>query len=180
MNRMRWLLPLVVAVLLALPASGEIYRCMGADGKVLFTGDRSQCPGQAAHEPKAHIQNVPRQQALEAPPSHPVVSARRSSYDPAAEEAEAARWRARKSESESQLRKVDARLPSLRKAVGWCNRGDSVYSTDDLGIRRGISCDDLKAQYEELENLAQQLRSYLEGGLEEECRRAGCLPGWVR
>lgn len=179
MSQLRWLLPVVAAFFLVVPSTGEIYRCTGADGELLFTGDAAQCPGQMPHESKGQLQNFATRPVLEAPPSR-TAAALPPRDDPVAEEAEAARWRVRKRGAESRLQKTDSRLPSLRKAVGWCNRGNSVYSRDDLSIRRNLSCDKLKAQYEELANQAEELRSYLDGGLEEECRRAGCLPGWVR
>src|SRR5512134_3798190 len=50
---------LAAALLLGAGAvEAELYRCQGADGKTLFTSDRSQCPGASAHRPDAAIQRT--------------------------------------------------------------------------------------------------------------------------
>ncbi len=170
----------LVLVAAAAPAAAQIYKCPGPGGKVLFTCDASQCPGQKAHESSGSVQNVaPRGEPTLAPAPRPAAP-RRPRYDPAAEEAQANVWRGKKQQAERELAVAQARLPGLRKAAGWCNRGDSIYRTDDLGIRREVPCEDLKSELASLEATAKKLESYLEEGLEEECRRAGCLPGWVR
>ena len=56
----------------------------------------------------------------------------------------------------------------------------TLILTDDAGIRQNVPCDDLRRELAELERERAELRAYLEGGLAEECRRAGCLPGWLR
>ncbi len=166
------------------PAGAEIYKCKGPDGNVLFTGDASQCPGQAAHKSKGQIQsmgstNTDAPAALEDRPRS-AAPPRRRIYDNTADEAQAAVWKARKQEARSQLAAVSKRLPGVRKAAGWCNRGDNVYATDDLGIRRDIPCKSINDDVKKLEKAQAELTYYLEEGLEEECRKAGCLPGWIR
>ncbi|NNL64888.1 MAG: DUF4124 domain-containing protein [Myxococcales bacterium] len=165
----------------AAPASAEIYRCTGPDGEVLFTSDRSECPGQEAHRSTGRVQSLsPASPAPVEDEPRPAAPRRRPAYDAEAEQARAALWKGRKRQAEAQLRQLEARLPVMRKAVGWCNRGDTVYHTDDLGIRRGVPCEVLQEQYAELERAQTELETYLESGLEDECRRAGCLPGWIR
>ena len=68
----------------------------------------------------------------------------------------------------------------VRRAVGWCNRGHSLYIEDDTGIRRGYDCGKVRKEHEEVRARMAGLRLYLDEGLEEECRCAGCLPGWIR
>jgi len=58
------------------PAGAEIYRCVDADGKVRFVGDRAACPEARPHEPKREIQRLP--------PSEPTAPA--SLGEPAAVE----------------------------------------------------------------------------------------------
>ena len=41
------------------PAWGEIYKCVGADGKTLFTSDQSQCPGAERHQSTGRVETVP-------------------------------------------------------------------------------------------------------------------------
>lgn len=153
-------------------AGAEIYRCVGSDGEVRFTGDASQCPGATKHEPKARIQSVapsPRSSAPR-PPARPAAT----------DGADAARWLGKKRQAEQQLQHVEARLPAMRKAAGWCNRGMGLYTSDDLGRRRTVKCTDVQEEYARLEQSQAELTRYLAEGLEEECRRAGCLPGWIR
>ena len=68
----------------------------------------------------------------------------------------------------------------MRRAVGWCNRGHSLFTEDETGIRRSYDCKHVHNEYEQAKAQLAGLRLYLEEGLEEECRRAGCLPGWIR
>lgn len=173
--RMPGRLLLLAGLLLASPASSEIYRCTGPDGTVRFTGDASQCPGAKKHEPRKEIQAIP------------VPSAGRLRPTPAArattgmtEEADAARWRGKKLQAQQQLSALEARLPGLQKATGWCNRGNTLYKTDELGRRRTIQCKDVLKEFEQLEQARDEVSRYLAEGLEEECRRSGCLPGWIR
>jgi len=65
--------------------------------------------------------------------------------------------------------------------VRWCNEGRDVYTEDeDTGLRRKIPCREIDARHAELQEERAALRAYLDGGLQEECRKAGCLPGWIR
>ena len=61
-----------------------------------------------------------------------------------------------------------------------CNRGHALYVEDETGIRRSYKCRDVDNEYEQAKARLAGLRLYLDDGLEEECRRAGCLPGWIR
>lgn len=158
-------------------ARAEMYRCQGPDGAVLFTGDASQCPGAEHFEPSRDVQR--------ADPS-PAPSPRAAAGAPASpgrdEAARAARWKARRRESEAQLARVERALADAAEAVTWCNQGREVYATDPAtGLRRELSCERIRAEHERLRAERARLRAYLhEGGLQEECRRAGCLPGWIR
>lgn len=157
-------------VALAAPADAEIYRCTGPDGNLRFTGDASECPGAKKHEPKRKIQKLPSAPTRRSPPARAAVT----------EEADAARWRGKKQQAEQQLAWLEARLPGMRKATTWCNRGDTLYRTDDLGRRSTVKCKDVIVEYQRLEQARAKAAHYLSEGLEEECRRSGCLPGWIR
>jgi hypothetical protein len=172
--RALWLL----AVCLAVPAAAaaELYKCRGPDGKTLFTSDRSQCPGAEAHEPSGSLQRTgPAPAPRKAPAARPAARP-----DPIDEEAEAATWRAKRERAEAALRDVDARIAELHEAAGWCNRGYAIYAEDGDGLRRGVDCEDVDAREAELRRERAKLEAYVEEGLEEECRQAGCLPGWIR
>lgn len=159
------------------PAAAEMYRCAGADGEVLFTSDPSQCPGAEAHEPAGAVQ---RHEATHAPPA---ATRSRSAEEAHAESdrARAARWRTKRVESERRLVRVEELLESSRRSVRWCNEGRDVYVTEeDTGLRRRVPCRKIDARHADLQAEREELRAYLDEGLQEECRRAGCLPGWIR
>ena len=159
------------------PVRAELYQCQGADGKTLFTSDRSQCPGASAHHPGGEIQRTDPSGPEHAPsqlrPARPAA--------PVPDDAAEARvWRARRVEAETALRETEARLATLRQVEGWCNRGREVYAEDQDGLRQVVRCEDVDAAEQALQREQRRLEAYLGGGLEEECRRAGCLPGWLR
>jgi hypothetical protein len=174
-----WRAPLLVACLLFCSAAAwaELYKCQGADGKMLFTSDRSQCPGAAAHEPGGEIQRTQPSGPARAPtqlrpagPAAPVPD----------DAAEAQVWRAKRAEAVSALHQTEARLATARQVAGWCNRGHEVFAEDPDGLRHDVSCEEVDATEQALRREQKRLEAYLGEGLEEECRRAGCLPGWLR
>jgi hypothetical protein len=156
-------------------ARAELYKCLGPDGKTLYTSDRSQCPGAEAHQPTGHVQRAGSATAPLATPS-----AARPAHGGADDEVEAAAWRARRTNAEAELKQTEARLATLHEAAGWCNRGLEVYAEDRDGLRNGVDCKDIDANERALRKEQKRLEDYLAEGLEEECRRAGCLPGWLR
>lgn len=183
---------LLAATLLAAaaPAGAEMYRCEGPDGTITFTGDASACPGAAPHAPSRDLQRLPGEAAAEAPggdapdamgeaEAAPVAPAKRHDTGED-EEAIAASWRAKRSEAEAESRQVDRDRDEFEEMVTWCNRGGNLELEERTGMRRDYSCTEARAEYERLTTRATELRRYLAGGLEEECRREGCLPGWVR
>jgi hypothetical protein len=171
---------LVLAAVLALvawePARTEIYKCVGADGKTLFTSDHSQCPGAERHESTGRLETVPTQPrpSVRRPPAR---LRGRTIESVAGSEA---LWRGKKLRAETEMRDVEGRLEHVRRAVGWCNRGHDLYTEDETGIRRGYDCRSVQNEYEQVKARLAGLRLYLDEGLEEECRRSGCLPGWIR
>jgi hypothetical protein len=168
-------LPLLLA--LAAAAHAETYKCQGPDGKMLFTSDRSKCPQASLHESSGQLQRS--QGADEAPPARPreTSSHARSAFE---EEAEAQVWRAKRANAQAELAQTAARLETLHQVAGWCNRGQEVWTEDADGLRHDIDCDDIEQRERTLRREHARLAAYLAEGLEEECRRAGCLPGWIR
>ena len=86
----------------------------------------------------------------------------------------------KKVEAEAALAHVEERRDYLDRFLTHCRRGGTLLRTDEAGLRFKISCKDVDAEWDSLASRQVRLRSYLGEGLEEECRRAGCLPGWVR
>ena len=89
-------------------------------------------------------------------------------------------WRRKRPDSEQELRQLDARLAKMKTVIQACNEGGQWYASDASGIRQHVPCQDLRATRAELARKRRQLLAYLDEGLEDACRRAGCQPGWVR
>jgi len=175
-------LVLAVGLGLALAAGAvraELYKCQGPDGKTLFTSDHSQCPGAEVHQPSGHLQRA--RSSAPPPASAPTPSKRPARPATAVDDqAEAQGWRARRANAEAALKQNEAQLATLHEAAGWCNRGHEVYAEDQDGLHHGVDCEDIDAKERALRREQKRLEDYLAGGLEDECRRAGCLPGWIR
>jgi hypothetical protein len=161
----------------ALEAAAQTYKCQGPDGKMLFTSDRSLCPSAARHESSGQIQRSTGAPARPAPPRVPAARRQLATPD---EAHEATAWRVKKRQAEAGLQQARLRLEGLDRVAGWCNRGHEIYAEDVDGLRQDVSCEELEAEQQAVRREEKRLEAYLEEGLEEECRRAGCLPGWIR
>jgi hypothetical protein len=165
------------AILLAGPVSAGIYKCPGPDGKIVFTSDPTACPGAKPHVLKKQVQNV-----LE---DHNARSRQRSTR-PAARRSLARgdgiekMWRRKRPTGERDLAQAERRLARMRNVIKACNRGGEWYRTDESGIRSHIPCSELQSKMANAQKKRDDLVSYLDEGLEDECRRAGCQPGWIR
>jgi hypothetical protein len=188
-DRLRMRIRPVLALALlaaAAPAGAEMYRCEGPDGTITFTGDASACPGARKHAPSRELQRVPGEgaeapapDAVADPTAEPPAPAkRRSTAD--TEDAQAAMWKRKRTDAEAERRTVEHQLEEYVEMVNWCNRGGGVVLEDRVGVQRDYDCTEVRSEHDRLSARAAELRSYLAGGLEEECRREGCLPGWVR
>jgi hypothetical protein len=172
--------PTAVLLLLALSQQGaaraELLRCTGPDGKTLFTDDKSQCPEAEPYKPAAVLQGTERQTPVEQSARRRAMGANPAAADGAAEQ----HWRELRESKQEELRRVDFERNELVSYVAWCNRGGSVIGRDDAGIKREIDCDGLRGKMAELNARKAELDEYLENGLADECRQAGCEPGWIR
>ena len=164
-----------IALLAAAPAAAEIYKCQGPDGSVVYTTDDSKCPGAAAHELKGEVLTVP--SASGTAPSPPRRSLPAAASD---DQAQRANWQSKRRAAQARLEEATARRRYVESAVRACNRGAELWIEDAAGVRRSYKCEDVDAEYAELTAEVARLEHYLAEGLEDECRRAGCLPGWVR
>ncbi len=172
-----------LALLLAAPAAADLLRCKNAEGKMIYTDKPELCPGAKPFEPKGEIQTQPSPSTSPAAPSTPSVRlerARQRQRQAAAEEGEALRWKQRKESKEQELASIAARRAEIREYVAWCNRGNIVTTRDKAGIKRTVPCAEIRKEFGVLDEREARVRNYLENELPEECRRAGCLPGWLR
>jgi hypothetical protein len=83
-------------------------------------------------------------------------------------------------QKQEELRQVTSERTMLRDYVGFCNDGHTVFTRDASGVKEKIPCSQLHARLAALDAHEAEVRNYLENELPEECRRAGCLPGWIR
>lgn len=158
-------------------AAADLLRCTGPDGRTVFTDDKSVCPEAEPYQPTGSVPRV--ESKTPAPKGAPAAQgAPREPGDPQA--ADAQRWRELKAQKQDELRQVTAEHTSLRSYVTFCNDGHTVFTRDASGVKERISCSQLQAHLTALDTRAMELRNYLENELPDECRRAGCLPGWIR
>jgi hypothetical protein len=171
-----------LSLVLAGPAAAELLRCKAADGRMIYTDNPTLCPGAKPFEPKGEVQTAPsatptpRQTA----PASRLQRARARKRSDEAQEGEALRWKQRKVAKEQELETIQARREQIREYVTWCNRGNSVTTRDKSGIKRTVPCSEIRKEFGVLDEREASVRHYLESELPEECRRAGCLPGWLR
>jgi hypothetical protein len=174
--RFAGILALLFASALATAAHAELFRCTGPDGKTIFTDQKATCPGADPSQPAGVVHRAP------TPEAPPVAPAARAS-DPQApnmEEQAAALWKQKKKNAEAEVERIHARRNWIRRYVGYCNRGGWVTTRDDAGIQQVVNCTELHRELTSLETQEAAAREYLATGLPDECRRAGCLPGWLR
>ncbi len=166
----------LAALAWALPSFGELYRCETASGETRFVGMPDACPGATPYEPRARVQGV-----APTPPSPPSAESSSGSASPSRHSVGAAAlWQRKKAQAEHELQQVEATLPRLDRMATSCNRGADWWVKDRAGLKQGISCQQIRAERDRVDVERQRLRRYLAEGLAEECRRAGCLPGWIR
>lgn len=164
-------------------AAAELFRCEGPDGRTIFTDNKARCPGREPFEPEGEVQKATPSSEAPAAVERGLAArkaraeARKRAYE--AQEAEARRWRDVKQQREAALRELLEEREALEEFVTWCNRGGYVTRRDDAGIKRRVSCTKIQADYDALDEIEAKARAKLEA-LPEECRRAGCLPGWIR
>ena len=168
-------------LLLTAPTAGaELYRCIGPDGGLVFTDDESTCPGASEHESSGALQT----HRVETPPSpaaaSPRLKRRPNSARTDGRTAMKNHWQSKKRAKENELRVLQERSQYLSRFVAGCNRGSDIITRDETGIKQTVSCDKIRAEYEQSLERQQPIRDYLDGGLQRECREAGCLPGWIR
>jgi hypothetical protein len=181
---MRATLAAAVALVLAASAQSEIFKCVGLNGDVRFTSSAAQCPNAAPHAPKQGALQRVEKPVVPLASARPGSSSTRRSGAPAARDTSAAAeatWREKKAEAERNLRTLEAAHERVLAAVHWCNRGHNVTTEDPrTGLREQVPCKDIDADRAEIARELEKAREVLETGLEEECRAAGCMPGWIR
>jgi hypothetical protein len=101
-------------------------------------------------------------------------------FAPAGGESTEAQWRNKKQQAEQELEQLTLRASEIEPFITTCNRGGYLWMKQDNGLKKRIPCSGLREHFAELESRRTSLHEYLEHGISDECRRAGCLPGWLR
>lgn len=184
MTRARLAFALLAVASLAAATAGragaDLYRCQGPDGRIVFSDNPGACPGARPHEPADVVQTLPADGARAAPPPAAVDEPIRALREEA-EQTQAAAWRERKAAKQEELRSLEEREAKFQRYTKWCNKGGTLFEKDETtGLKSRVECEDVRAELEQIQAAQAGVREYLERGIHEECRRAGCLPGWLR
>jgi hypothetical protein len=91
-----------------------------------------------------------------------------------------AHWQQKKRDAERAIERIEKQREWMRQYVSHCNRGGYVTTRDEAGIKQVVNCSVLRRNFDALAAEEAKAREYLTSGLREECRQAGCLPGWIR
>lgn len=172
---------LVFGALFAAPsARAELFRCEDAAGRVTYSDDRHGCKKASPHQPRRRLQESTAPKAPAARARRMTPRSRSASDVTHANQAAEGLWRQKRVKAERALADAERQIPQLDIIVTRCNRGGDVWVTDDAGLKHGVSCDQIQAARDKARSESARLRAYLDKGIEEECRKAGCLPGWIR
>lgn len=167
-----------VICFVTLDAQAALFRCERSDGSVVYTDSQSTCPGARPHEPRATVQSIDVPASTRR--SLPASAQQRPTLGPGADARAEAHWRKKKQQVEQELGQLTAQTDRLDAFLTICNRGGYLFMTQDNGLKKKVSCNSLRANFAELESRRAELHEYHERGLQDECRRTGCLPGWLR
>jgi hypothetical protein len=166
-------------VLLTADAEAGIYRCTGADGKTVFTGNPAACPNAKPHVLKKQVQTIVDDRGFRARQRRSRPAAHRAGPGAGGDGIEQM-WRNKRPDAERRLQQAEQQLVRTKQITKFCNRGGELYRSGKSGIRKHVPCKQLHAEAAAAQLKRDELVQYLADGLEDECRRAGCQPGWVR
>lgn len=159
-------------------AQAGLFRCQRPDGSVVYTDSQATCPGASPHEPRGAVQSVDVTESTRR--SVPASAQEPRAFAPGADDTAEAQWRNKKHQVEQEMEQLTLQTSEIEPYLTICNRGGYLYMTQDNGLKKRVSCDSLRTSFAKLESRRASLHEYLEHGLRDECRRAGCLPGWLR
>lgn len=151
--------------------SAELYRCPTSDGKIVYTDREDACPGAVSHTISAEVQRYEPAPAAVAPTPAP---------EPQKEKLQSGVWAEKKRRSEQELNALQEKWDYLNQYITHCNRHGKVLSANAAGLPYEVSCKNIREEYARVKTRLAEVRLYLDETLEEECRRAGCMPGWIR
>ncbi len=89
-------------------------------------------------------------------------------------------WREKKVSAEQELGALEKKWDYLNQYITHCNRHRKILSQSENGLRYEVSCKNIREEHAQVKVRMNEVSTYLNEGLSEACRRAGCLPGWIR
>lgn len=173
---------IAVATLLCVASSAQagIYKCVGPDGRVTFTSDPGSCPNAKPHVLKARVQTVIDSSTSEAARARSAARAAAARSGGEGRDELEKMWRRKRGETQAKLQQVERSWTQLQSMIKGCNRGGEWFRKDEAGIRQHVPCGELQTRRQAIEKERDDLTEYLRIGIEDDCRRAGCIPGWIR
>jgi hypothetical protein len=189
--RIRFVALLAGLALGAAPAAAELIEYRLPDGSTGFTDAAEHVP------PDAEIVST-REEAAPPPEASAPVEAERAAAAPAApardaepepdlEAEEEARWRERARQAQRAAREARIHAEAAERVYADCRGSQSYWmwrqrvpGWHDPELRDSTACQDEGAALQSAQEAVAEADSYLADGLFEDCRRAGCLPGWIR
>lgn len=159
----------------AAPSAAELFRCTGPDGETIFTDQRGVCPNEESFEPDAVIHK-----ATDTTTGRAAMARHRQRVATRAADSQEQAWKQKKADAQARIDQIQERREKMKPYVNHCNRGGYVTTRDDAGIEEVVNCSQLRHDFAKLDELEQDAANHLSTVLPEECRKAGCLPGWLR
>lgn len=164
---------------LAQPAlAGELLTYRTPDGSLGITDDPKLVPAGSEilrRDPETPPRGRPSRD-LPATASRSIPAKRSQDADPDA--AEATRWRQKLRKARQEEERAAHALELAERDYRSCRHRENFASSYQAHIPGETACDEapVVAAQQEYE----RAKAYAEDGIEDECRRAGCLPGWLR
>jgi hypothetical protein len=178
--------------LAAAPAAAELIEYRLPDGSTGYTDEPARVPW-GAQIVSAREESAPSQARAEPAPAareaaEPSSEVAASAPDPDAEALAAAAWRQRARQAQEAVREAQIRVEARERIYSDCRGRENYWNWhyghyDDRRYRNpGLesSCDDEAEALDAAREALAEAESYAADGLYEDCRRSGCLPGWIR
>ncbi|HTF36294.1 MAG TPA: hypothetical protein VK714_21640 [Myxococcota bacterium] len=172
---------LLWAALMAQPAlAGELLTYRTPDGGLGITDNPKLVPPGSEilrRDPETPQRGETSRDPVSPPTARRSIPARRSGEaDP--DRAEATRWRQRLRQARQEEERAAHALQQAERDYRSCRHRENFGSSYQAHIPGETACDEapVVAAQQEYE----RAKAYAEDGIEDECRRAGCLPGWLR
>jgi hypothetical protein len=176
-------LGLLWAVLVApLALAGEFLTYRTPDGSLGITDDPKLVPPGSEilrRDPETHRRG---QASSETDPSPPATPPRDASAKPSGDadpdSAEETRWRQKLRQARQDEERAAHALELAERDYRSCRHRENLGSAYQAHVPGETACDE--APVAAAQHDYERAKAYAEDGIEDECRRVGCLPGWLR